>query len=62
MKKEELAKNINYFRGLIREIENKVINIANEHCQDIDFNSMWHKIGYWSCEKSPIGICVYNYI
>ncbi len=51
--KEKIEK----LKGKIANIKIKIYNEVEKHYPL--FNSCWHVVGYWSCDKSPFGLCLY---
>lgn len=47
------------------EIKKEIAALVYEQDQILDKylgegEGQWHKVGYWECDTSPIGVCVYN--
>ena len=51
----------------IKEIRKKQENLEIDLSKLVrtvypDYKSMWETVGYWECEESPIGLCIYNHM
>ncbi len=55
MTHKELCKKIQRKR---LELKWEIDSILDEHLGEGE--GQWHIVGGWDCEKSPIGLCIYN--
>lgn len=59
MTPEEIRNKIQELRREQEILEAKVSQVAQEGMPE--YNSLWYVISdFWKCEKSPIGLCVYD--
>ncbi len=52
---------------ILQQIRNKrndlrmmEVNILDKHLSEGE--GQWHRVGFWPCNQSPVGLCVYHKI
>lgn len=54
------AERIAKIKAEIQKLQFETHDILDKYLGEDE--GQWHKVGYWDCKNSPVGVCVYHFM